>query len=154
VKTFQFEIITPERTIFSGPVASVVVPATGGKMGILANHAPLVASLDAGPMKVTLPDGAVMVFALGGGFVEVGGNEARVVADVGEKAEDIDEERARRAEERARKRIREAAPDMDLVRAEAALARALARIQALGALKGLPMARGRERFQAGGGAPH
>jgi F-type H+-transporting ATPase subunit epsilon len=145
VKPFQLEIITPEKTIFAGSVGALVVPATGGSMGILANHAPLIASLDPGVVKVTGADGALQVLAIGGGFVEVAANHARIVADVAERAEDIDEERARSAEERARRRIKEAIPDMDLVRAEAALARALARIQALGALRGLPMGRGRER---------
>jgi F-type H+-transporting ATPase subunit epsilon len=154
MKPFQLEIITPERTVFSGAVGSLVVPATGGKMGVLANHAPIVASLEPGPMKVVLPDGSVEIFALGGGFIEVADNQARIVADAGEKADEIDEERARKAEERARQRLRERAPDMDLVRAEAALARALARIQALGATRGLRMPGARERHQAGGGVPH
>jgi F-type H+-transporting ATPase subunit epsilon len=149
MKTFQLEIITPERTIFSGPVSSIVVPATEGKMGILANHAPLLSSLDAGPMTVVGEDGVATVYAVGGGFVEVADNQARVVADVGERAEEIDEERARKAEERARQRMREHQPDMDLVRAEAALARALARIQALGATRGLRMQGARGRAQAG-----
>jgi F-type H+-transporting ATPase subunit epsilon len=150
VKTFNLEIITPERTIFTGPVSSLVVPATGGKMGVLANHAPLVASLEAGVMKVVAPDGGVQLFAIGGGFLEVGNNDAKVVADVGERAEDIDEQRAKEAEERARERLKEQKADIDIVRAEAALARALARIQALGALKGLRRSP-RENYQSGGG---
>jgi F-type H+-transporting ATPase subunit epsilon len=137
MKTFQLEIITPERTIFQGPVTSLVVPATEGKTGILANHAPLIASLEAGPMKVVAADGSVTIYAIGGGFVEVADNVAKVIADVGEPADAIDEERARKAEERARARLSEKRPDLDLVRAEAALARALARIQALGALRGV-----------------
>jgi F-type H+-transporting ATPase subunit epsilon len=154
VKTFQLEIITPERSIFKGPVTSVVVQATGGKMGILANHAPLVASLDPGPMKVVREDGAFEVFAIGGGFIEVVDGRVQVIADVAEQAETIDERRAREAAERARRRIKEAAPDMDIVRAEAALARALARIQALGAMRGLSMGSARERHLSGGGQPH
>jgi F-type H+-transporting ATPase subunit epsilon len=137
MKTFELEIITPERTIFKGAVTSVVVPATEGKMGILANHAHLVSSLEPGPMKVVGADGAVSIFAIGGGFVEVSDNHAKIIADVGEAADEIDEARAKDAEERARQRLRDRTPDMDIVRAEAALARAMARIQALGALRGM-----------------
>jgi F-type H+-transporting ATPase subunit epsilon len=104
-------------------------------------------------MKVVASDGSVQFYAVGGGFVEVGANQVRIIADVGEKADQIDEERAREAESRARQRIKENLPDMDLVRAEAALARALARIQALGAMRGLSMGTGRERHRAGGGVP-
>src|SRR6478672_5457228 len=111
MKTFQLEIISPEKTLFSGAVTSVVVPATDGKMGILANHAQLIASLEAGPMKVVAADGTTTIYAIGGGFVEVGDNLARVIADVGERADEIDEERAREAEERARQRLKERIPD-------------------------------------------
>ena len=52
MKTFELEIITPEKAIFKGTVSSIVVPATDGKIGILANHAKLIASLDPGPVKV------------------------------------------------------------------------------------------------------
>jgi len=154
MKPFKLEIISPERTTFSGSVTSVVVPATGGKMGVLANHAPIIASLDAGPMKVVAEDGTITIYAIAGGFLEAGNNEVRVIADVAEAADAIDEERAKKAEERARQRMKENLPDIDLVRAEAALARALARIQALGALRGLKGSGARERHQAGGGVPH
>src|SRR5262249_35870279 len=103
------------------------------------NHAAMLASLDPGVMKVVGPDEGVTIYFVGGGFVEVADNQARVIADVGEPASEIDEQRAREAEERARARLKENKPDMDLARAEVALARALARIQALGALKGLKM---------------
>jgi F-type H+-transporting ATPase subunit epsilon len=154
VKTFQLEIITPERTILKTDVASLVVQATGGKMGVLAHHAPIVASLEPGPLKVTLPDGSVHLYALGGGFIEVAHDVARVLADSGERADEIDEERARRAEQRARQRLEEGPADLDVARAEAALARALVRLKAAKEAPGYSMGGARERFQTGAGAPH
>ena len=148
MKSFQLEIITPEHTVFSGPVTSIVVPATAGRMGVLANHAAMVASLEPGSMKVVLADGSVHVYALGGGFLEVAQNEARVVADVGERADEIDEQRAVRAEERARQRLRERAADIDLARAEAALARAVARVRASRDARTYSMGGARERQHA------
>lgn len=154
MKPFQLEIITPERTVLRVDVTSIVAPAATGKIGVLANHAPLVASLDAGPLKVTMADGSTRIFALGGGFLEVAANEARILADSGEPADEIDEERARKAEERARRRLKERAQDLDLARAEAALSRAVARTKAVRDLRGYGTGGARERHHAGGGASH
>jgi F-type H+-transporting ATPase subunit epsilon len=154
MKPFQLEIITPERTVLRAEVGSIVAPATTGKIGVLANHAPLVASLDAGPLKVTLLDGTTRLFAIGGGFLEVASNEARILADSGEPADEIDEERARKAEERARKRLKDHEKDLDLARAEAALARAVTRLKAVRDLRGYGMGGARERHQAGSGPGH
>jgi F-type H+-transporting ATPase subunit epsilon len=125
--TFRLEVITPERCLLDREVAAVILPAEGGAIGILPGHAALVATLEAGPARITLPDGRTLLLALGAGFVEVGKGQVRVLADAGEEEDAIDLERARRAEERARARLRERAPDLDLARAEAALARALVR---------------------------
>jgi F-type H+-transporting ATPase subunit epsilon len=153
MKLFQLELITPESTIFTGDVTSVRVPVDGGSIGILANHAPLIATLDAGPMKVTLPSGEPRFYAIGGGFVEVADNVARVLADVGERVDEIDEERARLAEQRARERLKERAADLDLERAEGALERAMARLQAVALARRFSMGGARERYEAGHGAP-
>jgi F-type H+-transporting ATPase subunit epsilon len=130
MKEFKLRIITPERTVFDGAVTSVVVPGALGSMGILANHAPLVSPLETGEAKVTLPDGTVRYYLVSGGFVEVADNDARILADVGEAPDQIDETRARQAEVRARERLKHRKdPEFDLARAEASLTRALMRIR-------------------------
>ncbi len=68
--TMQCDIITQERTVFSGQVDSVNLPGTEGRMGILPNHSPLLTSLDFGEVIVRT-DGAEEYFAIGGGFAEV-----------------------------------------------------------------------------------
>ncbi len=91
MKEFKLRIITPERTIFDGMVTSVTVPGSKGSMGILANHAALVSSLDTGEIKSVHADGSIHYFFVAGGFVEVANNDVRVLADVGEPSTEIDE---------------------------------------------------------------
>ncbi len=127
MKVFRLEVITPERTVFDGDVQSVTLPAEDGAMSVLAGHAPLVATLEIGPAKVVKADGTKSWLMLGDGFVEVTHNHVRVLADVGEPEDTIDLKRAEESERRARERLKSKAGDLDLVRAEAALARALVR---------------------------
>jgi F-type H+-transporting ATPase subunit epsilon len=128
MKTFRLEVVTPDRTVYDGPVIAIRVPAEGGSLGILAHHAPLVCTLETGVVHITEPDGGVRYLMTGDGFLEVKDNHARILAEVGEREEHIDLERAAAAEKRARERLRERLEaDFDLARAEAALARALIR---------------------------
>ena len=128
MKTFQLEVITPDSSVFEGAVGSVVAPGYGGSLGILANHAPLLTPLETGALTVKLPDGKTERLFVSGGFLEVENNHVRVLADVGERVSTIDLERAKRAEERARRRLKERQEsDFDLLRAEMALQRALLR---------------------------
>lgn len=128
-KTFKLEIVTPEHIVLSTDVASVVVPGKEGSLGILANHAPLMAELTIGEIQLRYADGRITRMATSGGFVEVRNNVVRILADTAEKPEDIDLKRAEEAKERAEARIRSRSGDTDLGRSEAALKRALIRIR-------------------------
>jgi len=87
--TFHFELVSPERLLFSGEVDQVDVPGTEGEFGVLAGHAPLVASLK--PGILTIINGGerqrVVVF---GGFAEVSPQGMTVLADTAVAAEDLD----------------------------------------------------------------
>lgn len=125
-------VITPEKILLDAPVQSVSLTALDGSMGILPRHANMVAALDLGVLEYRDSSGNLVPMFVGGGFAEVRDNTVRVVAPVGEQAEQIDEERAVEAEKRARERLDQAqstggAADIDLLRAQAALRRALAR---------------------------
>ena len=130
-------VITPQSIVLDETVGSVVVPALDGLMGILPRHAPMVAALDVG-LLTCKKDGREQTLFVSGGFAEVRGGTVRVVSEAGELPEEIDEERARLAEERARKRLDEGrrggheAVQIDILRAQAALRRALARRRAAG----------------------
>ncbi|MDI6827620.1 MAG: F0F1 ATP synthase subunit epsilon [Armatimonadota bacterium] len=128
-KTFKLEIATPERVVLQMDAVSVVVPGVEGSLGILADHAPLVAELDIGEAVVRDQDGAIIRLAISGGFIEVRKNVVRILADAAERAEEIDVARAEAAKRRAEERLREKAVGLDYARAEAALKRALTRLK-------------------------
>ncbi len=101
-------------------------------MGILPRHANMVSALDVGVLSYVEQGGERSMF-VAGGFAEVRDNTVRVVTEASERPEEIDVERARKAAERARERIRlrrEGDPSIDLLRAEYALRRAMMRERA------------------------
>ena len=125
-------VITPDHIVLDTQVSSLRLPATDGSIGVLPRHAPMVAALDVGLLTYRTGGGEDSVF-VSGGFVEVRDNTVRVVSEAGERPDEIDEARAREAEERARKRLDEARAlpvQVDLLRAEYALKRAMFRLRA------------------------
>ncbi|MGI6119943.1 MAG: F0F1 ATP synthase subunit epsilon [Desulfosporosinus sp.] len=128
--TFSLQIVSPEGNVMKEDVEFVVLPGGAGELGILPNHAPLIAGLDIGVLRYTL-DNNVKRVAVSGGFVEVVDNAAIVLANTAEPSENIDLERAKAAQERALKRLESQSPETDIKRAELALRRAIARIRAV-----------------------
>jgi F-type H+-transporting ATPase subunit epsilon len=105
--TIQCDIVTQERTVFSQQVASVSLPGSQGRMGILPNHSALLATLAFGDVWVRHPDGEEEHFAIGGGYVEVQPDKVIILADSAEQAEEIDLERAERARQHAEQAMKE-----------------------------------------------
>lgn len=104
---FVCNIVTQERTVFSGEVKSVSLPGTDGRMGILPNHSALLTTLGFGEVMVRDANNEELFFAIGGGYAEVQPDHVTVLADSAEQAEEIDVERAERARERAEKAMSE-----------------------------------------------
>ncbi|KUO73879.1 MAG: ATP synthase F0F1 subunit epsilon [Desulfosporosinus sp. BRH_c37] len=127
--TFALRIVSPEGDILKEEVEFVVLPGGAGELGILPNHAPLIAGLDIGVLRYT-SNNAVKRVAIAGGFIEVIDNSATVLADTAELSETIDLNRAVEAKQRAERRIEARSNEIDLRRAEYALRRAAARISA------------------------
>lgn len=75
------EIITPEKKVYSGDVEAVKLPGADGSFGILNNHAPIIASLKKGTVKVTDVSRKVENFEINGGVVEVQNNKITVLAE-------------------------------------------------------------------------
>jgi F-type H+-transporting ATPase subunit epsilon len=122
---FKLSVVTPEKTVFEREANSIVAPGGEGYLGILTNHAPLITALIPGKLTVTDTSGQDTHYALSGGFLEVSHNLVTILADAIESIEEIDIKRAQDAESRARERLSHRSnPDIDVVRAEAALARA------------------------------
>jgi F-type H+-transporting ATPase subunit epsilon len=125
----HLEVVTPERRLLSEQVNSVTVPGRGGELGILPGHAAMISDLQAGVLSYN-EDGTTFQLLVSGGFVEVSDDKVSVLAEVAERPEEIDAERARRAREIAEKRLSgQGEGEVDIDRAQAKLARNTARLQ-------------------------
>ncbi|MCR4440680.1 MAG: F0F1 ATP synthase subunit epsilon [Peptococcaceae bacterium] len=127
-KTLHLDVVTPDRTILSEEVESLIAPAVEGYMGVLPDHAPMIVGLVPGVFTYRR-DNKPRHLAVGGGFMEIARNRVILLADSAERPEEIDRERAAAARERAEKRLKERPPGLDVERAELALKRALARLR-------------------------
>ena len=127
----RVDVITPEGPVFEGEAEIVVVPGTAGQLGIMANHAPLVSSLEPGELHVTDMQGQRHEFATDGGFVEVRRNETLVLVGEAVPADQIDAAAARARLEQAQaelERAREGEGDVYRAEREAAFAEVLVQI--------------------------
>lgn len=122
-------VVSAERALWSGPARSVVAKTPDGEIGILPGHEPVLALLVESPLRIEQPDGTKVLVAVHGGFFSVDSDEVHVIAEVAELAEDIDVDRAQAA--LARAQVAGAEGDVS------ALKRAEMRIQVAGVAKGL-----------------
>ncbi|MFZ3200113.1 MAG: F0F1 ATP synthase subunit epsilon [Candidatus Acidiferrales bacterium] len=132
----ELEIVTPERHVLDETVKSVELPGKEGYLGILPGHAPLLTELGAGVLTYRT-NGEAHVLSVIRGYAEVLPDRVIVLAEFSERAEEIDVERSRAARDRAKSELAKSAPGGDdWERASFALERALARLQAAGAIHG------------------
>jgi len=125
----HLEIVTPERLAYSDDVDSVQLPGSEGELGILPHHAPLLATLGAGELRIR-KGGAEESFAVFGGFVQVRPDKVVVMAETADLAAEIDIERAREARREAERALESGYHEgSDLAAARAALQQALLRIR-------------------------
>ncbi len=125
----QFELVSPERIVYSDDgVEMVIAPGADGELGILPNHAPLLTTLGIGELRIR-KGAEEESFAVGGGFLEVLANRVIVMADVAERADEIDVARAEAAGERAERRYREMPEGLDIARLQAAVRRSSLRLK-------------------------
>jgi F-type H+-transporting ATPase subunit epsilon len=99
-KTFSLSVVTPEGAAYEGEAERLIVPGDAGEIGVLARHAPLVAMLRAGEIRIRT-GGEWQSFAAGPGYFKVQRDRAIVLVDDAVRAEDIDVEQARREAEEA-----------------------------------------------------
>ncbi len=128
--TLHFSLFTPRKTPLEVEAREVVLPGAEGIFTVLPQHTPLLTALRPGVMIVIDTNGAEQHYAVHGGFAEVSRNRILVLTDSFEPGDDVDAERAKAAQQRAQERLAAVAGDHDLLRAEASLFRAEARLQA------------------------
>ncbi|MAF12641.1 ATP synthase F1 subunit epsilon [Candidatus Poribacteria bacterium] len=130
--SFALRVATPDGILLEEAVVGIRVPTPAGPFEVLARHAPVVSSLEVGEARVSVGDNGApsrRYLSVSGGVIEVRRDGVSVLADAAEWAEDIDADRAAESKRRAAERLRDPASNIDSARAEAALARALARLQ-------------------------
>ena len=124
MNTFHLEILSPERSFYSGECVSLVVPISDGMLGIMAGRAPLTAAIRDGEVLFTLPDGTRRVCAVADGMVDVSPGDARILCESALAPEEIDEAMERQALEEARLALAERMAYKDYVLSQLAFARA------------------------------
>ena len=135
----HLELVAPAGAVFEGEARQVILPGTVGEMGILPRHAPLVAQLAVGRLRVQKTDGQWVDFAVAEGFAKVQGDKVIVLADSAQEASEIDVARVRRSIEHSEKRLEmhrlgtvPDGEDVDPYREQLALKRAKNRLRVAG----------------------
>lgn len=132
--TMHLDIVSAEKSIYSGTVELVVAPLVEGEVGILPRHSPLLARLRPGEIRVKTQT-EELEFYVSGGMLEVQPHVVSVLADTAVRARDLDEAAALKAKERAEEALKSRQADIDYARAQAELAEALAQLRAIQKLR-------------------
>ena len=132
-KTFRLEIVSAERSLFSGEANFVVVPGVDGELGIFPNHTPLLTKIKPGTLKFHAKDNSEeTLFFVAGGFLEVQPTVVTVLADTVIRGEEIDQARAEESRRNAEEAISKAPEDkIALATAQAELSYAMAELRTL-----------------------
>ncbi len=125
--TLKLEIVTPDRKVLSEDVEYVGAPGIMGEFGVLPSHVPFLSALGVGNLHYKQAGKTFYVF-VAGGFAEVSNNQVTILAEVAEKATEIDVDRAQKAKVRAEERSAKAKEKVDAARNQAALKRAITRM--------------------------
>ncbi len=129
VKTFNLQIVTPDRIFFQGDAEMIELKTTEGDIGVLKDHIPLTAIVSPGILKIT-NNGEVKEAALLSGFIEILQDKVIILAESCEWPDEIDINRANEAKIRAERRLRGTDEgQINVIRAEMALRRSLIRIE-------------------------
>jgi len=122
-------VLSAERKLYSGEASAITAETEEGEVTVMADHIPLVTNLCAGELTIQKNDSSDYLFAGGGVLEFTPENECKILADVAERVDEIDAERAEAARKRAREILAAAKSEPDVAAAKAALLRALARLR-------------------------
>ncbi len=129
--SLQLDIVTPDMLVLSKEVEYVGAPGLEGEFGILPGHIPFISALAVGGLHYNREGKTRWVF-ISGGFAEVSDDKVTILAESAEEAEHIDAARAESARKRAEERLAHKTDELNVIRAEAALSRAVTRLNIRG----------------------
>lgn len=130
MNTFKLRVLAAEKPLYDGDCISLVIPTINGQYGIQAMHYNMTSAIVPGILKLTKPDGSVVIAATSEGIIKVEDNVVLLLVDTAERPEEIDENRARRAAESAEEAILQKKSIQDYQAAQAKMARAISRLKA------------------------
>ena len=129
-KLMELEVLSPSKTLVSrDDVAYVLLDTVNGGIGVLANHAPLLAALKEGPLKIQASGGAITIAYLEGGFAEVKDNKIVIITPCAELAANIDVEHYQQLQQEALSRLENPDELTDIEHTEKILRRAKDRLK-------------------------
>ena len=128
-KKLHLKVLTHEKVVFDSDVDAIYASGEKGEFGVLPGHIPFMTALKIGVTRAIIGENTVFIAIMGGAF-QIKDNEAIILSDVAELAEDIDVARAKEAKDRAEARLGSQDTALDRRRAEIALAKAVARLKA------------------------
>jgi F-type H+-transporting ATPase subunit epsilon len=135
-KTLHVDIVSAEQSIFSGEASMVIAPGEDGELGILPEHIPLLTRIKPGTVRIQPAGGGdEEVIYVSGGMMEVQPDRVTVLADTSVRAHDLDEAKAMEAERLAKDAIANRTGSMEIAKAQAELAEAVAQLAAIRKLR-------------------
>jgi len=134
-KKLHVDVVSAEQEIFSGEAEMVVAPGEGGELGILPEHAALLTRIKPGTVRIIQGGGEEEVIYVSGGMMEVQPDRVTVLADTSVRAHDLDEAKAMEAERLAKEALVNRTGAMELAKAQAELAEAVAQLAAIRKLR-------------------
>lgn len=134
--TMHVDVVSAERSLFSGVVEFLVAPAAMGEVGIYPRHAPMITKIKAGSVRLKLPDrDEEELIYVSGGLLEVQPMVVTILADTAVRGKDLDEVKALEAKQRAEEAMRDRTAAIDYAQAQAELAEAVAQLHAIQRLR-------------------
>lgn len=133
--TIHCDIVSAEEEIYCGLVEMIVATGALGDLGISYGHAPLLTSLEHGPIRIKKQGGEEEIFYVSGGYLEVQPGVVSVLADTAIRADDLDEAAALEAQKEAMQALANQTADFDYSRATAQLAAAAAQLRTIQAIR-------------------
>ena len=125
------DVVSAERSIFSGEAKFVALPGETGELGILHGHTPLITRIRPGSVRIEKVDGDEEFVFVAGGYLEVQPDRVTVLADTAIRGHDLDEAKAIEAKKRAEEAMQNRGTDFDLALAQSEFAMAAAQLAAI-----------------------
>jgi len=125
------DVVSAEKSIFSGEAKFVALPGESGELGILHGHTPLITRIRPGSVRIEKADGDEEFVFVAGGYLEVQPDRVTVLADTAIRGHDLDEAKALEAKKRAEEAMQNRGTDFDLAMAQSEFAMAAAQLAAI-----------------------